>query len=429
MCGIVGIHSNNINRELFNKALESINHRGPDSDGLWTDGSAAFGFRRLSIIDLTPTGNQPMISPDKNLVLIFNGEIYNFKELRSELISKNHVFRSTSDTEVILHAYQEWGTEAFARFNGMFALAIHDQLKNQIILARDHAGIKPLYYSIQNRELFFGSEIRLFKTYYPNGKDFSEWPIYFLTFGFIPAPYTTLDGVYMLPKGTYLSYDLSALEPAKKYRINTFHEFVFSNTVNSEKAAIELVRDTFFAAVNRHMISDAPLGIFLSGGIDSSLIALLADYLGHSHLNTLSVTFNEATYNEEPYQQLVLNKMRKHNHQSYKVDYKMFIDNLDDVFKAMDQPSWDAVNSYFVSKCAHEAGLKAVLSGLGGDELFGGYPSFNRIKALQIARHTPEWLAHWAVNVPYSHLSRLGAFENNSNYSDYLFLRGGYNQK
>lgn len=424
MCGICGsVSLSNSLVEDVSVMSELIAHRGPDAIGIWNDTKVSFAHRRLSLIDLSPLGNQPMVSDDGKLVLVFNGEVYNFQEIRNELKSKGYSFRSGSDTEVVLNAYQEWGTDAFAKFNGMFALAIYDTIESKIILARDHAGIKPLYYYLSDDQFLFSSEIRGFKAIDPNWKEDENWQVYFLSFGFIPEPFTTLKEVRMLPKGSYMVLDLNG---KLKSEIKSFHQFRFSDEISFEKVALEKVRETFFKAVSRHMVADAPLGIFLSGGIDSSLCALVADHLGHDHLNTLSITFDEATFSEKPYQDMVLKRMRSHHHQEYKVSGAMFMDHLDDIFSAMDQPSWDGVNSYFVSKCAHEAGLKAVLSGLGGDELFGGYPSFKRIGLLNQISKLPGFVTSLAKYAPNDALARIGFLNADTNYKDYLFLRGAF---
>jgi asparagine synthase (glutamine-hydrolysing) len=427
MCGICGLVSlTSQAKEKIRQMNLSISHRGPDAEGIWNDIHVSLGHRRLSILDLSPLGSQPMMSHDGNLVLVFNGEIYNFQAIRQELEAKGYRFVSTCDTEVVLYAYQEWGTNAFARFNGMFALAIYSKKENELVLARDHAGIKSLYYSFRNNALLFASETRAFTVYDPNWPKEESWPVHFLSFGFIPQPYTTLKEVFALPKGSYLKVNLNKPLQESAANIEAFNTFAFTNQIETESEALQKVRETVLAAVDRHMISDAPLGIFLSGGIDSSLCALIADHLEHKDLNTLSITFNEATFNEEPFQDIVLQRMRHHNHQAYKVDGKMFMEHLDDVFRAMDQPSWDGVNSYFISKCAHDAGLKAVLSGLGGDELFGGYPSFQRISLLNKMRRMPSFLRSMSRFAPNDAMARLSFLNVDSPYNEYLFLRGAY---
>lgn len=422
MCGVIGIANNRAEPSKVRQMSQSIAHRGPDAEGFWKNENVALGHRRLSIIDLSPLGNQPMASNDGKQILVFNGELYNFEEIRSELQGKGYTFRSTSDTEVIVNAFQEWSTDALGRFNGMFALAVYDGQKNRLVLARDHIGIKPLYFHVSEDRLLFSSEIRGFKAYDPNWPINKDWPIYFLSLGFVPFPYTTLRDVFVLPKGSYLSFDVST----HNYSVNCYHRLSFSKTITSEAEALKKIREITFNAVDRHMISDAPLGIFLSGGIDSSLLSLVADHLGHNDLRTVSVSFSESSFDESPYRDIVLQRMRPHHHQIYTVDESMFIEHLDDIFKAMDQPSWDGVNSYFVSKCAHEAGLKAVLSGTGGDELFGGYPSFNRIGLLNRLRHIPGFMLSAAKFLPKETFRRLVFLNTPTNYNEYLFLRGAF---
>jgi len=424
MCGISGIITKQVTPEadldaLIGRFNSRLKHRGPDAAGSWCHSNIALGHRRLSIIDLSDAGNQPMSTTDNNYLIIFNGEIYNFRELKEELMTKGHQFHTASDTEVILHAYEEWGTGAFNRFNGMFAFSLYDKQKNELLLVRDHAGIKPLYYHLSHEHLLFSSEIRCFKEFNPNWNKNPYWSYQFLSFGFIPFPYTTLDDVFVLPKGHFLKININSFETS----MQSYHQFRFTETITSEKEALEKTRAVLIASLDRHMISDAPLGIFLSGGIDSSLLALIADYRKHPNLNTISVTFNEASYNEEPFQNLVLDKMRSHTHKKYKVDERLFLKYLPDIFEAMDQPSWDGINSYFVSKCAQDAGLKVVLSGLGSDELFGGYPSFQRVLLLNALRFLPSSITKFSSKFN-SSISRLALLGLPTNYNEYLFLRG-----
>ena len=422
MCGIVG--SFRVDFKGYSKtrgASEAIKHRGPDGCGYWEEGDISLGHRRLSIIDLSINANQPMTSFNEDVVIVFNGEIYNYLELKNKLKSKGYLFQTKSDTEVVLASYQEWGCQAFERFNGMFSFTIFDKKKNKLIAVRDYAGIKPLYYSFQNDSFIFCSEVRGFKIYDPNWQKNPNWDALFLTFGFIPQPYTTLKNVLSLSKGSYLIIDTrTGKHEEKKYK-----QFFFENLINKEKDAIELVRSIVKESISRNMISDAPLGIFLSGGIDSSLIALLADSMGHKDLTTLSVTFKERLFDESSYQKIIIDKMRPHKHINQNVNATDFIENIDDIFKAMDQPSCDSVNSYFVSKAAHENNLKTVLSGVGADELFGGYPSFNRIETLKKVSKIPSFLLRLMEYFPNEKISRLAYLGSNSQYGEYLFLRGG----
>jgi asparagine synthase (glutamine-hydrolysing) len=379
MCGIAGVirfDDYKINEGNLIRMRDSMHYRGPDDSGIYINDerSVALAHRRLSIIDLSSLGHQPMSSEDGNIRLIHNGEIYNFRELKAELKTSGHTFFSGSDTEVILKAYQEWGEKSFEKLNGMFAFCIYDRKKDLLYLVRDHAGIKPLYYSISNGRLLFSSEVRAFKVFDGNWEENKDWRIYFLTFGHLPEPFTTLKDVYALPGGSFLRLDLKT----GKHALTEHTRFEFTGAITNPQDAAQGTRKFLTKAVERHYISDAPIGVFLSGGIDSSLIALVADEFQKDNLRTLSIVFNEKEYSEKSYQDIVLGRIKAH-HASCLVTGRDFMDNLDNISLSMDQPTIDGVNTYFISKCAREAGLKAVLSGLGGDELFGGYPSFERI--------------------------------------------------
>ena len=425
MCRIAGIIEKQPSEEAsskLNSMVRSLVHGGPDDGGVFEENGVHLGHRRLAILDLSPMGRQPMESPEGDVIITYNGEIFNFHSIREELQKKGYRFRSATDTEVILNAWKEWGIDSFSRFNGMFALVIYDRRHQKIILARDHAGIKPLYYSFENETLVFSSEVRAFKQYNSQWPENPDWKALFLTFGSLPFPFTTLKGVQMLQKGSYLKLDLQNFD----CQVVQFQKFSFSSLITDPEEAEFLFRKEMTEAVKRHLISDAPIGIFLSGGIDSSLLALLAHHLGTDQLRTLSVNFNEASFDELPYQQMVLDRIHS-QHTSFRVDEQMFLENLDDVFMAMDQPSIDGVNTYFVSKCAHDTGLKAVLSGLGADELFGGYGSFNRISAMNQIKKLPgkKCIAKSLGSVK-DELKRFAWLDLNSTVGDYLFLRGIY---
>jgi asparagine synthase (glutamine-hydrolysing) len=401
---------------------DAMAHGGPDDVGLFIDeeNAIALGNRRLSIIDLSPLGHQPMCNDDESIWITYNGELYNFPELRNELELLGYSFRSNTDTEVILKAFQEWRETAFEKFIGMFAFCIYDKKLKMLYLVRDHAGIKPLYYSFRDDTLIFASETRAFMTLDPSWPENPDWRIYFLLFGHLPEPYTTLKDVYMLPKGSFLRLNLSTMT----HTVQNYFLFRFSDTVGEEHTAVEGVREIVQKAIKRHLISDVTTGVFLSGGIDSSLITLLASQYQGERLKTLSVVFDEKNYSEEKYQNLVLQKT-KSQHTAYRVTERDFADNLDDIFSAMDQPTIDGINSYFISKCAKEAGFKVVLSGLGGDELFGGYPSFDRIKKVFFLRNSKmKYLLGLSEHIPDSKYKKLSflALKDPLNY--YLFFRG-----
>ena len=382
MCRIAGIFdpTNTQLQEDILKMRDAMHRGGPDDSGIYIDGNIAFGHRRLSIIDLSPAGHQPMLSEDGNLVLCFNGEIYNFKEIKLELELLGFVFHTKTDSEVIIKAFENWGKACFEKFNGMFALAIYDKIKKEIILARDHAGIKPLYYYIEEGKLYFASEIRALKTL-NRFEENPDWRIYFLAFGHLPEPITTLKSVKALPKGTILTFNIENKTLSELFSF----KFSYTNTINNIEEALARVRKTLSLAVERHLISDAPIGLFLSGGIDSSLLTLLAQPILKEKLQTLSIVFDEEEFSEKKYQEIIIGKTGA-KHRTYTVTKEQFLEALPDVMEAMDQPSTDGINSYFICKYAKDAGLTAVLSGLGADELFGGYNSFVNAAKMELIK-------------------------------------------
>jgi asparagine synthase (glutamine-hydrolysing) len=353
------------------------------------------------------------------LTLIFNGEIYNYNELKKTLIGYGHHFRTNTDTEVILKAYAEWGVGAFELFNGMFAFAIWDEKKSQIILARDHAGMKPLYYAFHNGAFTFASEIRAFAHSGLLFQENEQWAVSFLAFGHLPEPVTTLKNVFPLEKGTAMIIEL----PSLSFQKHSFFSLNFSEDLKNEDDAIDLMRTTIAAAVDRHMISDAPLGLFLSGGIDSSLLTIIAASLRKTQLKTLSIVFNEKKFTEEHYQNIIVDKTNT-LHGSYNVTKDILNDSLEDALNAMDQPSIDGINTYFISKYARTHGLKAVLSGVGADELFGGYPSFSYYHELRAFQKLPKSLLNKFQLFPDQRVRKVsyGAMHNSA--GEYLLMRG-----
>ena len=423
MCRIAGIvnFDSPPDKETIISMRDCMKHGGPDDSGIYMDDELplAFGHRRLSLLDLSMLGHQPMMDRTKQIVLIFNGEIYNFKEIKKELEQQNYTFKSSSDTEVIINAYIEWGRECFKRFNGMFALALLDKRSNKLILARDHAGIKPLYYSLQRDQLYFASEVRAFKKIKPDWPENKDWKKYFLMFGHLPEPVTTLQNVIPLPKGTLLEIEL----PSLKVTPHKFFTLYYNYTITNKEEAFAKVHDTLTRAVDRHLISDAPIGLFLSGGLDSSLLTILAKRTIPDKLHTLSIVFENEMYSEKSYQDIIIKKTNA-DHQSYLVTENDFKDCLPDIMQAMDQPSSDGINSYFVCKYAKEYGLKAAISGLGADELFGGYDSFNRTGYLNAVRRLPSFIFQVAGVFPDDRRKKIKFLGLKGGMGEYLFNRG-----
>lgn len=400
---------------------ETLKHGGPDDDGIYFDEkmNIAFGHRRLTIIDLSSNGHQPMADIQKKAWITFNGEIYNYLELKRELLNLGAKFFSSTDTEVILTAYLYWGVAAFSKFRGMFAFALFDTVEGVTHLVRDSSGIKPLYYHITRDQISFASEVKAFKAAGITNETNSAWSVKFLAFGHIPEPYTTLQNVFSLPKGHFLTWD----HQNSTYNIELYHNVTDSTYITDVNTAKKGIHDTLTAAVSRQLISDAPIGVFLSGGIDSSLITLLANKQKRQTLKTVSIYFNEKAYDERSYQNIVLNKIdgEKFVHLVKSQDFENFLPRI---ISDMDMPTTDGINSWFISKYAHQDGLKAVLSGLGADELFGGYPSFNRIKYLNYLRKVPAALFSAANYFKTDRYKKISFLAHSHPLADYLFLRG-----
>ena len=425
MCRIAGMISARLTAgEIVTKVglmCNTLQHGGPDDEGIFTDENAnlVFGHRRLAIIDLSKNGHQPMADVQQKVWITFNGEIYNYIELKKQLLKTGAHFHSNTDTEVIICAYLQWGTAAFSKLRGMFAFALYDKEKSTTFLVRDTTGVKPLYYHAQNSQLTFASEVNAFKASGENFETEETWPVKFLAFGHIPEPYTTLKNVFSLPKGHFLSWN----HRTSTYSIVCYFNSFAESPITDPVLAMEQIKSTLISAVNRQLMADAPIGVFLSGGVDSSLISLLANRQTTQQLKTVSIYFNEKTYDERAYQNVVLSQIRgeKFAHLVQQQDFEEFFPH---VINDMDMPTTDGINTWFISKYAHEDGLKAVLSGVGADELFGGYPSFHRIKYLKYLRKIPSPLFNIANYFKTDRYRKISFLSHNHYLADYLLLRG-----
>jgi asparagine synthase (glutamine-hydrolysing) len=420
IAGVVDKTSGNI--EALSIAMrDTMKHGGPDDFGCYTDADAgvSVSHRRLSIIDLSMGGHQPMLGNNGDVVIAYNGEVYNYKELKAALQQEGQVFHTDSDTEVILTAYEHWGVACFSKLKGMFAIALYDKRKQILILARDPNGIKPLYYCSRNGKLFFASEIKAFYALPETWQESETWKAYILMYGYLPEPHTTLQGVYVLQKGSYMTIDIAT----QNSTTTVYATDSYSSSIHTEKEAIEVVRQCLNKAVDRHLIADAPIGLFLSGGIDSSLLALIAKETGRDDLHTLSIVFDDANFSEERYQQIIAHQTQS-NHKSYTLSKEVFFDALPDIFRAMDQPTTDGINTYFICKYAKQYGLKAVLSGLGADELFGGYASFFRQKMVKRIKRLPAAMLGASNYHPQDKYRKLSFLSNKTPVGEYLFHRG-----
>lgn len=400
-----------------------LQHGGPDDEGLYCDemNHVALGNRRLAFQDLSASGHMPMSFGNDRYWITYNGELYNFPEIKDELKKAGYTFRSNSDTEVILASFDAWGTNSFKRFNGMFAFALWDKKEETIYLVRDACGIKPLYYALTDEGLSFASEIRALGLIDHLQEENPDWPVYLLAYGHLPEPVTTLKKVKPLPKGCFLRYHINS----RKWDIETFSFFNYEEAIGGREEVKEGIRKILETAVKRHLISDAPIGVFLSGGLDSGIIATLAAKHHKHELKTLSLDFEEEKFSEKKYQDLLIEKLQCPNWQEILTEGE-FHKFLPDIINDMDLPGCDGLNTWFISKCARESGLKAVLSGVGGDELFGGYPSFRRINKVEWMQGAHKKLLRAGRYSGSKKLKRLAYLSLGGAKGIYLLMRGQF---
>ncbi|MBX2940059.1 MAG: asparagine synthase (glutamine-hydrolyzing) [Ferruginibacter sp.] len=426
MCRIAGVinprFSNTLLMEWTNTMCDRLVHGGPDSGGTYSvnEQHLVLGNRRLALQDLSKAGEQPMHYANRYSIT-YNGELYNFPVLKQELISLGYSFTNHTDTEVILAAFAQWNTQAFARFSGMFAFALWDNLKKELYIVRDPAGIKPLYYSLENGGLAFASEIKALKAIPYLQEENSHWPVYLLAYGHIPEPVTTIKNVLPLHKGCFIKYNASNCT----YSYQSFAHFTYTREIQDKETIIRDVQQIIYDSVERHLIADAPIGVFLSGGLDSSVIARVAANVGKSTLNTFSLYFTEAAYSEKKYQDLLLNDLKCNAYQHLLTESE-FHDSFKEILNDMDMPGCDGINTWFISKYAREKGLKAVLSGIGGDELFGGYPSFTRMSLASRLQKIPVQALSNFGSAGLKQLDRLSFLQLQGIKGIYLFLRGHF---
>ncbi|MDP6179701.1 MAG: asparagine synthase (glutamine-hydrolyzing), partial [Desulfatiglandales bacterium] len=386
MCGIAGFWRNTSDQntdwleEIASTMANTLVHRGPDDSGNWVDEEAgiAFGHRRLSIIDVSQSGHQPMKSADGRFVITYNGEVYNFQELRKELEKKNHLFKGYSDTEVILTAFIEWGVEgAVNKFNGMFAFAVWDRRDRLLYLARDRIGEKPLYYGVQNGTLFFASELKAIRAH-PRFKPWIDRDALasYLRFSYVPAPYSIYTGIKKLLPGHLLCLKSpsDATESHPYWSLDkVIQNGLDSSFTGSEEEATDELEVRLKKTVKSRMVSDVPLGAFLSGGIDSSTIVSLMQSLSNRPVNTFTIGFHKEEFNEA----IHAKKVAKHldtNHTELYVTPQEAMDVVPKLPEMYDEPFADSsqIPTYLISALARE-NVTVALSGDGGDELFAGY--------------------------------------------------------
>ena len=380
MCGINGIYgplSPDQGAERIKKMNRKLAHRGPDAEGSYHNGNIHLGHRRLSIIDLSSASNQPLSDPSGRYTLVFNGEIYNFEELKKSL--SHYSFKTQGDTEVLLAGLIKHGVDFLKRCNGMFAFGLWDNQKEELLLARDRMGIKPLYYARTSDYLIFSSEIRaILESGFVSGELNYNAIGDYLRYQTVLGTNTILKGVFMLHAGSAMHVSDS------EFKINAFWNPI--TDIDREMIGLSYedtktrIRQKLDSAVNRRLIADVPMGAFLSGGIDSSALVALASQRAE-RLKTFTITFEDPEFSEAKYARIVADKYNT-DHTEIQLTPNALLDELPAAIKAMDHPSGDGINTFLVSKHAKQAGITVALSGLGGDELFAGYPIFKQFHGL-----------------------------------------------
>ena len=380
MCAIYGSLGKNY-KEIGATFSKYLQHRGPDGNGVYYDhpNSLSLGHNRLSIIDLSNNANQPMINENETHILTYNGEIYNYKEIKKELICLGHNFITKSDSEVVLKSFMHWGEDCLEKFRGMFALCIYNKQNGTLFLARDRFGIKPLIYTFLDDQFNFFSELKPVLLSRLLSKKLSQSAVNdFFKYGSVQQPNTILEGIYHLMPGHSMTVTLGG-----DYEIKRYYNYLESSKrlpkVCSYKEAVKKVRAELEVATMHHMVADVDVGVFLSGGIDSTAVAALMRHCSGQQINTFSVGFKNKTYVEDETD--IASRTAKQlgcNHQNIKIDDAYIKNIFDDFIQSMDQPTIDGINSFIISLEVSKE-IKVALSGLGGDEIFAGYSHFATI--------------------------------------------------
>ena len=388
MCGISGLYSSSFSpykqRELVTTMNLHMAHRGPDNNDLFQHEQVCLGHRRLSIIDLSADGNQPFYEPSGRYIMVYNGELYNYKELKLELQRAPHgsptlpyFFKTNSDTEVLMAAYLRWGKDCLQYLQGMFAFAIYDKETGELFVVRDRFGVKPLYYYFGKEGFVFASELRpllksRFANFTLNQAAMSEYFMYQT----IHAPATIVKQIQLLEPGHYLTIKNGELTKTSWYRFK-----IGTNKEDTYEATCRRVYELLYGAVAKRLNADVPFGAFLSGGIDSSAIVALMSQASTERVRTFNIAFDESEYSESQYARLIA---KKYNtvHEEIVLSPSYFLESLPEALAAIDHPGGDGPNTYIVSRAARKAGITMALSGVGGDELFAGYHVFKRMNQL-----------------------------------------------
>lgn len=435
MCGIAGFYSVNgvFEKEKIQAMTDSIRHRGPDSEGQYYDGTCGLGHRRLSIIDLSERASQPMFSSDNRYVIVYNGEVYNFNEIGAKMgmnvaDSRKTIFKSSSDTEVILEAFSRYGTGFVHELNGMFAFAIYDTVQKDLFLYRDRMGIKPLYFYWDGKNFAFASEIKALKQLDNIDLTINQTAIRkFLHLGYIPAPHSIYKNIFKLKSGSWIKVNGDGIEIKKYWDLKSK---ISHDIITHKDQALVKLSDLLISSVQYQLKSDVPFGVFLSGGIDSSLITAQAVMLSSVKVNTFSIGFEENSHNESVYAKAVA-KYLNTSHHEFIVSYKDALNLIDTITDTYDEPFVDSsyMPTMLVSKLAKEY-VTVTLSGEGGDELFMGYGSYKWANLLSNpfikALHSPASSLFSKMSSRYARVGRLLDYDNDTHLASHIFSQEQY---
>ena len=440
MCGIAGYISltNGISPNQLKQAASLMQHRGPDAEGFYfcDDNKVGLTHRRLSILDLSNAANQPMHSADGRYCIVFNGEVYNFIELKNQLIDKGASLKTSSDTEVILELFVQKGPSCFAVMNGMFAFAIYDNREKTITLCRDHVGIKPLFYYADENNLVFASELKVVKKVMGDQLSVNRVAVpYFLHLGFIPEPLTIYNDTYKFPSAHYVQIELQAASFKNLSKSITpfwkLQDVVQSTVISDELSAKKQLNDLLLDAVEKQLISDVPIGTFLSGGIDSSLVtAIAAKVSGSDKIKTFSIAIDDGKYNESKFAKQVAEHLQTDHHE-FAVKEKEVMELVDKLIPAYDEPFADssAFPTMMVSRLARKH-VTVALSGDGGDELFHGYGMYEWAKRLSNPLvplvKAPLYAASKLMGNKYQRAGNLYDYPSKQNISTHIFSQEQY---
>ncbi len=402
MCGIagfIGTEHDAARAEDVRRMTDTIVHRGPDEEGIYAHGNVGLGMRRLSIIDLSG-GSQPIYNEDRTVAVVYNGEIYNFPQLRQELEQRGHTFYTHTDTEVIVHLYEEMGADCVSKLRGMFAIALYDKKSKSLLLARDRLGKKPLYYAQHNGRLYFGSEIKTILAAAPELSEVNpEGILQFFYFGYIPDPHSAFRKIRKLPPGHFAEYRQGEIKEVQYWDVPAYG----THDPGSDEACLDEMEERLAEAVRIRLISDVPLGALLSGGVDSSIVVALMARASSSPVKTFSIGFSKADFNEADYARIVAERFGTDHHELV-IDPNIS-DTLNQLTRMMEEPFGDSsmIPTYYVSRLARQ-NVTVALSGDGGDELFAGYDRY--VVNYERRRYdvVPAWLGAFYRNHMYRRL-------------------------